>query len=74
MQDQAQVQVKCHVCDQPFLFSAQALQTMKVPGTFCKRCYETFDMITLRQWFKLDMAIRQLQAQEHWISEVSRAR
>ena len=64
---EAQVMVKCHVCDLAFPFAVQALQSMRVPSTFCKKCYETFDTLTLRQWFKLDMAIRQLQAQEQWI-------
>jgi hypothetical protein len=68
---EGQVMVKCHVCDMAFPFSHQAILTMKIPGTFCKRCYETFDMITLRQWFKLDMAIRQLQHQEQWLGSIS---
>lgn len=65
------VQVKCHVCDSVFLFDAQALKAMKLPATYCRRCYNSYDHLTLRQWFKLDMAIRQLQAQESWIHEAA---
>lgn len=61
--------VKCHVCDLQFLFPVNVLMSMRVPSTFCIRCYRTYDDLTLRQWFKLDMAIQQLNAQEAWIKQ-----
>lgn len=51
---------RCQVCDTPFTLPAEILSSMRVAGTFCMRCYKAFDMLTLRQWFKLDMAIQQL--------------
>lgn len=34
---------------------------MKLPAVFCDGCWEQYDFKTLRQWFKLDMAIHHLQ-------------
>lgn len=54
--------VKCHCCDTPFYFPLKILQSMKLPSTFCKRCFELYDTLTLRKWFVLDMLCRQVQS------------
>ena len=55
------VLVKCHCCDNWFLFPKQILDSMKAPSTFCTRCYYSFDFMTLRKWWILDMLIQHVQ-------------
>jgi len=53
--------VKCHCCDTPFMVPIEVLQRARVPGTYCRRCYDEFDLLTLRKWYMLDRLYQQVQ-------------
>lgn len=50
-----QAQARCQVCDTPFTFPIDILMSMRMPSTFCGRCFRNYDFLTLRQWYKLDV-------------------
>lgn len=56
------VTVRCQVCDTQFSFSLAVLVSMRMPSVFCDRCFKTYDFLTLRQWYKLDMLAMQVAA------------
>jgi hypothetical protein len=64
------VLVKCHCCDVPFHFPQEVLARMKVPSTFCERCFNSFDALTLRKWFVVDILHRQVQELSRTIEQV----
>jgi len=33
---------------------------MRMPSTFCERCFGAYDFVTLRQWYKLDMLAQRM--------------
>lgn len=55
------VVVKCHCCDTQFLFPQDILSRMRLPSTFCRRCFDQHDRLMLRKWFVLDMLYQQVQ-------------
>ena len=55
------VDARCMVCDAPFKFPKKIVGGMKLPSTFCRRCFNLYDPLTLRQWYKLDSIIHYLQ-------------
>lgn len=66
------VQTRCSCCDTPLFFPGSVLSKMRLPAVFCRRCWEQYDYKTLRQWFKLDMAIRHLHDLERRMNERAR--
>jgi hypothetical protein len=56
--------VKCHCCDTQFLFPMEILTKIKLPATFCRRCFDEFPYLLLRKFFVLDMLYHQVQAHE----------
>jgi hypothetical protein len=55
------VLARCHCCDTTFSFPKKILEGMKMPATFCRRCFDIFPLVALRKWFVLDMLYQQLQ-------------
>lgn len=55
-----QVMVRCQVCDTQFPFPYHILAAMKMPSTFCGRCFNAYDFTTLRQWYKLDLLAQRM--------------
>jgi hypothetical protein len=60
-----QTQVRCQVCDTEFQFPTRIIMTMRVPSSFCTRCFNTYDFLTLRQWYKLDVLAIQVALTRH---------
>lgn len=56
------ITVKCHCCDTQFLFPGEILAQMKLPATFCRRCFDMFPFLLLRKFFVLDMLYNQVQS------------
>ncbi len=55
------LQTKCQCCDRPLLLAEKAVEGMTVAMVFCKSCFEQYDFLTLRQWYKLDAVIKAMQ-------------
>lgn len=56
------IPVKCHCCDSIDVFPKEVLAKVTNPAFFCTRCFEMYDMLTLRKWFVVDMLSAQVKA------------
>lgn len=66
MSTEPRIETICQCCDRPLTLEEASHARMQVPMVFCRGCFEEYDFITLRQWFKLSMVVQSLRNRPYY--------